>query len=73
MTSVHCHYAYHLHLEVGHRCQVHAHQHTEVVYSWDCAGILHQREQRLPWRGGECFVYQPPGEHWIACERPGTQ
>lgn len=73
MTTAHCRYAYDLVLDTGHRCAPHGHHATELVYCFGTTGELHQGGGMQVYGDGDCFVYQPGGEHWIRTTAPGTQ
>jgi AraC-like DNA-binding protein len=72
-TTGTCHYGYHLHVQAGHRCQQHEHLATEIVCVLGGSGELHQDDQVVAYQAGECFVYQPPGRHWIDNQVDGEQ
>lgn len=60
-------------MDVGWDCPPHHHDCTEIVFCFDCSGVLHFRKQRYEYRDADLIVCRPGETHWVTNAHPGRQ
>jgi len=71
MSQARCVFSWVASIKTGHRCEMHTHACTEIVYSGGTAGTLYQGSRQFVYGDRSTFVYQPGSTHWVENRHDG--